>query len=110
ASPWLKARKAVLLTHRSGIALAVTAHCAKALHAVVWQDRSWAARLGMSAVGIATITGSTQAAGIAALGGAIGVPLWIVLGAGGTFIGTLIDELRKVTDGKHNDTIPEAEW
>ena len=32
-------------------------------------------------------------AGIAALDGAIGVPLWLIGAAGGTFLGSLIDGL-----------------
>lgn len=32
-------------------------------------------------------------AGIAAFGGAIGVPLWLVVGSGGLVLGTIIDKL-----------------
>jgi hypothetical protein len=41
------------------------------------------------------LTLSGQGAGIAALGGAIGLPLWVVFGAGGAFLGVLIEEIRK---------------
>jgi hypothetical protein len=68
-----------------------------------WDERSWKARLGIgTALATVAIFGG-QGAGIAALGTAIGVPLWIVFGAGGTFAGLLIDELeeaiRKRRDG-----------
>ena len=53
------------------------------------------ARLGISAAALGLLFFSGQAAGIAAMGGAIGVPLWIVFGAGGTFAGVLIDEIKK---------------
>ena len=37
----------------------------------------------------------SQSAGIAALGTAIGVPLWVVLGAGAAFANSLIEELKR---------------
>lgn len=43
---------------------------------------------------------SGQGAGIAALGGAIGVPLWVVFGAGGAFVGVFIDEAKRRVDDK----------
>ena len=62
---------------------------------LAWRDRTWAARLGIGAAGLTAAAVGGQGAGIAALGGAVGVPLWVVLGAGGTFAGTLVDELRR---------------
>lgn len=59
-----------------------------------WDERGLPARLGLAAAG-AALTLSGTGAGIAALGGAIGVPLWVVFGAGGTFIGVIIDEISK---------------
>lgn len=110
ARPWIKARRAVALTHNSGIALRVATHVATSLHAVTWKDRSWAARLGLSGATAAALASAGQGAGIAALGTAVGVPLWLVLGAGGTFLGTLIDELRKLTNTTEASSIIEAEW
>ncbi len=61
---------------------------------LLWDDRNWAARLGLAGMaGAAALTGG-QWAGIAALGGAIGVPLWMLTGAGGTVLGAIIDELE----------------
>ncbi|MGO8659008.1 hypothetical protein ACC771_26070, partial [Rhizobium ruizarguesonis] len=37
-------------------------------------------------------------AGIAALGGAVGVPLWMVFGGGSMFLKVLYDELTKRSD------------
>jgi hypothetical protein len=61
------------------------------LKRIAWIERSRTARLGMSGAvaGVALFGG--KAAGIAALGTAIAVPLWIVLGAGGAFAGVLIE-------------------
>jgi hypothetical protein len=60
-----------------------------------WDERSLPARLGLSAAAFAALLLSGQGAGIAALGGAIGVPLWIVFGAGGAFAGVLIEEIQR---------------
>jgi hypothetical protein len=75
-----------------------TTTAAKSLVKVAWQDRTWAARLGLSAAAVAAATTAGQGAGIAAFGSAIGVPLWVVLGAGGAFAGVLVDELTQAGD------------
>jgi hypothetical protein len=64
-----------------------------------WKDRSWAARIGLSAAAIASILTAGPGGGIALLGTAIGVPLWIVFGAGGAFAGVLLDEIERVRAG-----------
>ncbi|MEZ5952700.1 MAG: hypothetical protein R3C13_00205 [Hyphomonas sp.] len=58
-----------------------------------WRDRSLAAKLGLGASTVALAIFGTKGAGIAALGTAIGVPLWVVFGAGATFIGVLYEEI-----------------
>jgi hypothetical protein len=67
-----------------------------------WDDRGWPARLGLTSAVAAVVVAGSQGAGIAALGTAIGAPLWLVCGAGGTLLGTLVDELsdRKQEIGK----------
>jgi hypothetical protein len=52
--------------------------------------------MGAAATGAALFGG--KAAGLAALGTAIAVPLWVVFGAGGAFMGVLYEEL---TGKKH---------
>jgi hypothetical protein len=64
-----------------------------------WKDRSWPARIGLSAAALASILTAGQGAGIALLGTAIGVPLWIVFGSGGAFAGELLDEIDRVRAG-----------
>ncbi len=59
-----------------------------------WQMRGWVSRLGLTSAAASTLLFGNQCSGIAALGGAISVPLWIVFGAGASFIGILIDEIR----------------
>ncbi len=60
-----------------------------------WDERGTKSRafLGFASAGIAFF--GSQGAGIAALGGAIGVPLWLVLGGGGVLLATLYEELSK---------------
>jgi hypothetical protein len=76
-----------------------------------WKDRSWAARIGLSAAALASILTAGQGAGIALLGTAVGVPLWIVFGAGGTFAGVLIDEVARSRSGveRSADTAPSTD-
>jgi len=63
-----------------------------------WDDRSskWRAFLGGSAAGLLLL--GTQGAGIAALGGAIGVPLWLVVGGGAAVLDALIKESPDARD------------
>jgi len=60
-----------------------------------WDESSWKSRLGMGATLWASLIIGKAAAGIALLGGAIAVPLWIVFGTGDKFVKTLIAELKK---------------
>lgn len=63
----------------------------KALKELGWDNRGWAGRLGIgTAIATAVLLGG-QSAGIAALGTAIGVPLWVVFGAGAAFLGEIIE-------------------
>ena len=64
-----------------------------------WKDRSWPARIGLSAAALASILTAGQGAGIALLGTAVGVPLWIVFGSGGAFAGELLDEIERAGKG-----------
>jgi hypothetical protein len=63
----------------------------KALKELGWDNRGLSGRLGIAtAIGTAVIFGG-QGAGIAALGTAIGVPLWVVFGAGAAFLGEIYE-------------------
>lgn len=59
----------------------------------MWDERGTKGRLSLIGVGIGATVFGGHGAGIAALGTAIGVPLWVVLGAGGAFTGMLVEEL-----------------
>ena len=78
---------------------------------LLWDDRNWASRLALSGVSISLAVGGAEAgAGIAALGGAIGVPLWLVLGSGGAFLGTLIEELRPLLPKGTDSVNVDIDW
>ena len=59
-----------------------------------WDERGLAARMALGSATLA-LTLSGQNAGIAALGTAVGVPLFVVFGAGGALAGVIMEELRK---------------
>ena len=59
-----------------------------------WNESSWKSRLGMGGAILASLIIGKAAAGIALLGGAIAVPLWIVFGTGDKFVMALIAELK----------------
>lgn len=73
-----------------------------ALKDLGWNNRGWGGRFSI-ATAIATIVlFGGQSAGIAALGTAIGVPLWVVFGAGAAFLGQLVQRFavqRRVETG-----------
>lgn len=115
-----RARAAINATLTREKVVPIVAAMAKGIKKQLWTRRSWSARLGLGAAAAAAATFGGQGAGIAALGGAIGVPLWIVLGAGGSFAGVIIDEIERSTGGAQQtpaegvgtsvELIPEAEW
>ncbi len=94
-----KSRRAMHVTMESKVVWPVAKTIGKEIKRLGWDERGTKSRFALvgSAMGIALFGG--QSAGIAALGAAIGVPLWIVLGAGGAFAAVLLEELR----GRSND-------
>ncbi|HEU0277125.1 MAG TPA: hypothetical protein VFQ95_04830 [Rhodanobacteraceae bacterium] len=66
---------------------------AKSLKALAWDNRGLAAPLTLAGALVGVVFFGGQGAGIAALGSAIGVPLWVVFGAGGAFLGVLYEEV-----------------
>ena len=91
ASALRKAKLAIELTMKSKVIWPTIKVIAKQTKKIGWAERSgwqkWA--VGGVAVG-ATVFGGKKA-GIADLGTAIGVPLWVVLGGGAAFAKLLVD-------------------
>ena len=79
-----KAKSAIRLTIASGAILPFVKFLGSEIKRVGWDQRGLPERLALSAAAAAALAFSGQGAGIAALGGAIGVPLWVVFGAGGS--------------------------
>ena len=67
----------------------------KASKRIMWDERSLGAKITIVAVTIGTLGLSAEAAGIA-LGRAVGVPLWLVITAGGSLLGLIIRELEDI--------------
>jgi len=98
-----KAKLALQLTYKSKVIWPIIKAISVELKRHGWDERGTKARYGLvgAATGIA-IFGS-QGAGIAALGTAIGVPLWVVLGAGAAFAAPFVERLRElVSQERHS--------
>ncbi|WDS35235.1 hypothetical protein [Pseudoxanthomonas sp.] len=94
-APALQKAKAAIVASTDKKVLAPILQVAwKELKRVGWEERGLPARMAMAAA-VAALTLSGQGAGIAALGGAIGVPLFVVFGAGGALAGVIVDEIRR---------------
>jgi hypothetical protein len=68
-----------------------TALTGKALKELGWDNRGLSGRLGIATAIATVVVFGGQGAGIAALGTAIGVPLWVVFGAGAAFLGEIYE-------------------
>jgi phosphoglycerate dehydrogenase-like enzyme len=61
----------------------------------LWQERNWASRLTLMGLTLGLTIAGTQGAGVAALGGAVGLKLYMLSSAGGALLGVFIDEVEK---------------
>jgi len=77
----------------------------KASKRIMWDERSLGAKITIVAVSIGTLGLSGEAAGIA-LGRAVGVPLWLVITAGGSLLALIIQELESTLHGNLETTQP----
>lgn len=90
-----KIKQALRTTADHKIIFPVIKNLLRQIRKHAWDRRNSSSRLAILGAAIGATVFGGQSAGIAALGGAIGVPLWIVLGAGGSFAGLLLEEARK---------------
>jgi len=90
-----KAKRAIAITASSKAAVTAAKLVAKHVKRVAWDERSTAARFGMGGVALGLAAFGSQGAGIAALGTAVGVPLWVISGAGASMAGVLLEELTR---------------
>jgi hypothetical protein len=94
-SPLQKSKSAVSLTVSHKILWPVVKIISKAIKTQLWDRSTPTLRFGMKAAAVSVALFGGGAAGIAALGGAIAVPLWVVIGGGAMFARTLYEELTK---------------
>lgn len=90
-----KAKQAIQITSQSKVIWPVAKILGQEVKRLGWDERGTKSRFGIVGAGVGLALFGTQGAGIAALGTAVGVPLWVVLGAGAYFAPVLIEELRK---------------
>lgn len=106
-----KSRRAVTdtATARSAIS-ALFRGAGRTLRKRAWDDRSWSGRLGIGGAAATAAVLGGKAAGLAAFGTAVAVPLWVVAGAGGAFAGILVEELERALGGiaQHKGDTPPA--
>ncbi len=98
-----KAKAAITCTVESKAIMPFVTMLGGEIKRIGWDERGLPARIGLSAAAVAAVAFSGKGAGIAALGGAIGVPLWVVLGAGGAFAGVLIEEIQRSLPSDSDD-------
>lgn len=99
-----KAKAAIAATIESKVALPLIKTVASQAKALGWDNRTPAQRIGLAAAAVGLATFSSTGAGIAALGGAIGLPLWVVLGAGSMFAKYLYDDLSQSLESAAQET------
>lgn len=92
APAFQKAKRAIAASADRKVLAPIMQIAWREMKRIGWEERSLPARMGAAA---AALTLSGQGAGIAALGGAIGVPLFVVFGAGGALAGVIIDEIKR---------------
>jgi len=99
-----KAKKAISLTASSKVILPVMKVIGFQAKKYGWDNRTSTQRLGIAAAAGAFTLFPGANAGIAALGGAVGVPLWVVFGGGSMFLKILFDELTKRSNEQNSGT------
>lgn len=92
-----------------GKSVEATKVVATSLKQFAWDDRGIKARLALAGAIAGAVLFGGQGAGIAALGTAIGVPLWVVFGAGAAFLGVLYEELTGKPPPKTTYRVIDAE-
>lgn len=88
-----KCQDALSITWKAKVILPVLQLIAKEVKKHGWDNRSKSQRFGMGGAAAAIALFGGKSAGIAALGTAVGVPLWVVVGAGSMFAHNLLHEL-----------------
>ena len=88
-----KAKKALSISTKNEVLVPLIKVISRELKRYLWDKQKKPMKFGIVGAGVGVALFGSASAGVAALGSAIGVPLWIVLGAGATFARMLYDEL-----------------
>lgn len=88
-----KAKRAASLTASSKVVLPTVKTIAREIKQLTWDNRGLKGRLALSGAIVGASLFGGQGAGIAALGTAIAVPLWVLFGTGAAFLGVLYEEV-----------------
>lgn len=91
----IKALRALSFSTATKVVLPVLRATARSTKRHVWDNRSTSARLGLGGMLVGATLFGGKNAGIAALGTAVGVPLWVVFGAGASFLNVLREEFLR---------------
>jgi hypothetical protein len=103
-----KAKRAVILTASSKVILPAVKIIARQTKKHGWDNRTSTQKLGMGAAAVGVALFGSANAGIAALGTAVGVPLWVVLGGGAMFMKHLIEALLEKQQSGASYTVLDA--
>ena len=90
-----KAKQAVLSTAASPVIWPIVKTLAAELRHLGWDDQGLTGRMTVGGAATAFLTIGSQGASIAALGTAVGVPLWVVLAGGSGLAAHLIETIVK---------------
>ena len=94
-SSFAKAKEAISVTAYSRVVWPIVRSAAGRLKEFGWDKSTGHTRVLMVVGGAAVAVFGMQGAGIAALGSAIGLPLFVVLGGGAVLASVLVEEVRK---------------
>lgn len=94
-----KAMRALSETADEKVALPMLQLLGREAKRVGWDERSLSERVGLSAATFGLTMRSAVGVGIAAMGGVVAVPMWVVFGSGGSQLEALVDELRRQRPG-----------
>ena len=96
----LKAKKAIQATSVQEVILPLLKRLAAEVKRTLWTERGWWFRLGGGGILLAVITAAGKSIGVAGGFGAFALPVWLVIGGGGVFLGLLLDRLREDLEKK----------
>jgi hypothetical protein len=101
-STFKKGKRALEATLQTKVVWPAAKIAAQEIKRLTWDERGYKGRWGLLGALTGLLIFGGQGAGIAALGTAIGVPLWVVLGAGAAFAAGLYEEITSKKSNTSN--------